>query len=233
MDFWDRLINMMPFHHCQHFLVHSTDSSPFWGAFWGAFLAFLFGFITYIVTKRRERYVEHKNALVKLERILYSHLDDFEVMESVATDTRRVMGQQHVTSNRLLSLEIPTDIDIELGNMDLINKLFAYRLRIKRLNINVASINHSLTRLEDLSIGGQPVHPTNFAFISGTIQTLIAEFPRVKALTEELLILVKIHNRKLKAKISFIYGVFNTEWEPVITPEEIETERERLDAEIQ
>jgi hypothetical protein len=192
MDFWDRLINMMPFHHCQHFLVHSTDSSPFWGAFWGAFLAFLFGFITYIVTKRRERYVEHKNALVKLERILYSHLDDFEVMESVATDTRRVMGQQHVTSNRLLSLEIPTDIDIELGNMDLINKLFA-----------------------------------------GTIQTLIAEFPRVKALTEELLILVKIHNRKLKAKNSFIYGVFNTEWEPVITPEEIETERERLDAEIQ
>ena len=219
-------------HHYHQIMGSSNGLSVFWGAFLGAFFAFVFGFITYVITKRRERFVQHKNALVKLERMLNKHLNDLAVLEAIANDGERIVGQGKVTSNRLFRLEIPAGVDMEIGSIDLVNKLFTYQTSIDRLNFNTSTINHTLTRLEDLFINGRVVPTENFDFIKSTLQKLIQEIPQLNERATKFLILVRIHIGKLKSKSPFIYGALNTQWELDISQRDIDEENEKLRQEI-
>ena len=223
----------MSYYHFHHIANFSGTSSNFWGAFFGAFFAFLFGILTYVITKRRERFVQHKNALVRLERILNKHLDDLAVLQTVTIDGKRIIELGKVTSNRLFTLQLPENFDMEIGSVELINKFFAYRQSIDRLNFNVDMTNHALTRLEDLFINGQPVPTQNFTFIAGTLQSFLDDIPRLNKRTTNFLVLIRIHFSKIKDKNSFIYGVFNTNWEQSISNEEIKKEHEKLAKEIE
>ncbi|NNM43827.1 MAG: hypothetical protein HKM07_05740 [Chlamydiae bacterium] len=226
----------MDFYYHHHFLNHSISSSgfsSFWGAFAGAFFAFIFGLITYIITKRRERFVQHKNALVLLERALNKHLNDFGALEVLIKGMQNILGQGKVDITRLFHVEIPEKLDIDLASIDLINKFFMYQISIDRLNFNMDSINRALTRIEDLFINGHGVVPENFALVQRLLTGLIGDLPKMDERTKRFLVLVRIHNKRVKNKNSFVYGVFNSLWDHEISKEEIKTERERLDKEIQ
>jgi hypothetical protein len=220
-------------HHFYHAVEQSGTSSSFWGGFWGAFFAFLFGFLTYIITKRRERFIQHKNALVNLERILNKHLDDLAVLQTIALDGERILGQGKVTSNRLFKLKLPDNLDMEIGSVEIINKFFSYRQSIERLNFNSDITNHALAGIEDLFIHGQPVLAQNFSFIAGTLKSFSDDIPHLSKKTKNFLVLIRIHYRKLKDENSFIYGVLNTHWEQLISQQEIKYEHEKLAKEIE
>lgn len=218
------------YHH--NFLQHSSDSSGFWGAFMGAFFAFAFGLLTYWITKRRERFVQHKNAIVRLERVLNKHLDDFGSMEVVIKGMNQNLGLGRVDISRLFKIELPEDLDLDIGSIDLINRFLTYRISIDRLNFNVSSINHALTRVEDMFINSHPVEAENFNFIRRMLDGLIADIPKINSRAIDFLVLIRIHNKRLKNKNTFIYGVFNTLWDQDISDEEIKVERGRLEQEI-
>jgi len=218
-----------------HHLLHQPNntSSPFWGAFLGAFFAFVFGLVTYVITKRRERFVLHKNTLIKLDRSLNKHLNDLSVLKEILEDSMRVASENKVPSNRLFKLELPENIEMDLGSIRLVNKFFSYRLSTDQLNFNTATINHTLTRVEDLFINGQPVRTENFQFIRGTLEKFLVELPKFNEQTIELLLLTRVHQNKLKEANSFIQGVFKTQWEQTITQKEVSEERAILEQEIQ
>lgn len=223
----------MYFHHHIHYLEKGTDgSSGFWGAFLGAFFAFIFGLITYLITKRRERFVQHKTALVKLEQLLNKHLNDLGVLEQIASNQPQLaVGQP--TTNRLFHLKMLPELPLELGSVKLVNKVFTYDLSIDRLNFNADSINHALTRIEDLFIGGQTPHIDNFNRAREWLGNFVNDLKRVNERTIKLLLLTRIHIRKVKEKDNFVYGVFKSTWEQGISDKELNEEREAFTKEVE
>ncbi len=218
------------YHH--HFLQHTSDSSGFWGAFLGAFFAFVFGLITYWITKRRERFVQHKNAVVKLERVLNKHLDDFGSMTTIIKGMNENLGLGKVDISRLFKIELPDNLDVDLGSIDLINKFLVYQISIGRLNFNISSVNHALTRIEDMFINNHPIEPENFNFIRRMLGGLLKDLPRIDNRTLEFLAVVRIHNKRLKHRNTFIYGTLNDLWDQDISEDEIKTEIAKLDQEL-
>ena len=223
----------MYFHY--HHILNNTDSSGsgFWGAFLGAFFAFIFGLITYVITKRRERFVQHKNALIKLDRAMNKHLNDLGVTEVLVKDSNKILGEGKVSTNRLYHLKMPENLTMDLGSIDLINKVFTYELSIDRLNFNIDSVNHALTRLEDMFISGQQPQPENFNFIRRLLDGFNKDLPRLNKRTIKLLVLSRINQKKLKNKNFFIYGVIKSSWEQEISKAEIDEERKKLADEMQ
>src|SRR6185369_1480017 len=109
-------------HH--YFRATQQDWSVFWGAFAGAFLAFIFGLVAYWVTKRRERFVQHKNTLVKLDRVLMKHLFELGRLQELMLNTIQSLAYGHTTSNRLNLLVLPEGVEVELGSLELADNIF-------------------------------------------------------------------------------------------------------------
>lgn len=214
-------------------ITESHSLSIFFGAFFGAFFASVFSLAAYIITKRRERFVIHKNALTKLERIFNKHLDSLSLLRIIGISSIDALDKRKVTSNRLLKLHLQEDIYTDIGSTDLLNKLFIYNASIERLNLNVTTINHSLTNLEDLFINGRSVHDKNYIFIIGTIDTLIKDMPSFTERIIKYLALTRIHIARLKSHNTFIYGLRYTQWEQKISKEEIKQEVAKLRKEIE
>lgn len=228
------ILYLMHYHHLySHF---TTSGSSFLGtllgAFLGAFFAAIFGFITYIITKRRERFVEHKNSLVKLERVLNKHLNDFGTLSVLAKGMDHILGNGRPDVTRLFLLEIPNDIDMKLGSIDLCNKFLTYQICIDRINHNASSINHALTRIEDLFISGQPVVAENFNLVRDWAASFQGSLSEINEVAKKFLVWIRIHNHKLKNKNTFAYGAFKITWEQDVSVEEIKGERSKLDSEI-
>ena len=215
-----------------HYQDNSADWSLFWGAFAGAFFAFAFGLMTYIITKRRERFVQHKNSLVRLERILNKHLNDIGVLHKVVMDMSNTFAHRKVASSRLFNIELPKELDMEVGSKEIINKLLSYQVSLDRLNFNSSTVNHAITRIEDLFINSQIVPIENFSFVSTMLNGFLDSVPKVDEMAKRFLVTVRIHLSKVNKKNSFTYGVFNTTWDHNISDEEIKMERQKLEGEI-
>lgn len=182
--------------------------SGFWGSFFGAFFAFIFGLIAYRITKRLERFAENRNALVRLERVLSRHLNDFYTLQEIVNSTLNILGPK-LTSNRLFSPKVPEDIDLHLGSIEVINKLFNYQVMLDRLGINISNINYALTRMEDVLIGGQPLPQENIESTKKRLIKLRDNLPDFDKELKELLFLVKVNLEKVQ-KSSFFTRVYNS-----------------------
>jgi len=216
-----------------HFIAHSSsDTSSFWGALAGAFFAFVFGLIAYVITKRRESFVEHKNTLVRLQRVLNKHLQDIGSLDTLARGMDTSLSFGNTTSNRLPKMEIPEGLDMQIRSVDLVNKLMTYQISVDRLNLNVSMVNHALTRIEDLFINGRTVAVQNLNIVRNNLSQLREDLSRLNERTKRFLVLVRLHYKKIKDKNSFVYGVYFTQWEQDISEEEIRKEHQKLEEEI-
>lgn len=204
----------------------------FVGSFAGAFFAFVFGIFTYMMTKRRERFINHRNALIKLERVLNKHLDDLETLEFLAKDMIKVSQDNKVSIHRFFSLKIPDNLDDNIGSVDLINKFLMYQISVDRLNLNTSSINKGLIRIEDLFINGQVVPKENFDLIISFLKELLGDLSKFSERVIKFLAFIRIHNNKLRKKNSLITGVFKTRWEQNISENEIKNEIDKVNLEI-
>lgn len=206
----------------------------FWGGFAGAFFAFAFGLLTYWVTKRRERFVLHKTTLIKIDRGLMQNLYDLDILDELIKDTVDCLRRGHTTSNRLGLINIPNDLELDLASIDFINKIFIYRMSLNRLNSNINSTNHALSRIEDLFIGGQSVAQVNFTSLADKLEKFSKnDISKFKDWTRTLLILERIHQKRLQNKNETVEGVLHKQWDFEISDEEISAERKEWEKEVQ
>jgi hypothetical protein len=215
-----------------HFNNSVNNSSNFWGSFLGAFFAFIFGLIAYRITKKWERFVQHKNSLVKLDRILNKHLDHLEILKVLANDSLNILNAGKLTPNRLYEIKIPENLDMELGSIDIVNKLFSYQLCIDKLNINTLHTNNALNRIEEVAVTGQKPHSDNIDFIRKMFTGILADLTPLQDLTRDLLIVVRINYKKIE-KETFLYGILKNHWDFEITEAEIKIENDLLKKEIE
>ncbi len=207
-------------------------SPEFIGAFSGAFFAFIFGLISYFLIKRHESFIEHRNAIVKLERLLNEHLDLISINQSEIAHIIEILGRPALTANRLVQLRTIDDLSIELKSIDLVNDYFSYERSIQRLNTDFERINHSLVSFENVVIGGRPLHPANTTFLLELVRNFSTHLTRINEECKKLLCLVEAHLSILRKKNNIFFGMFHGDLNFNITSEQLEAERLILENDI-
>ena len=214
--------------------LHSYPSflSPeFIGAFSGAFFAFLFGIISYRIIRRFDRFVQHRNALVVLEKLLNEHIDLIGLNRAGALNTSPILRAHKLTHNRLTELPIRNNLNMELGSLDIANRYFSYERGVHRTNVDSQSLNYTLTRFEDVIIGGGVLPGENWFYIVGAIDQVPRHLDKLETETKELLGLVRIHIRRLVNK-GIWYANTNKNWDIAVTERELTDEVVALEQEI-
>lgn len=190
-------------------------------------MAFVFGLLAYWLTKLRERYVLHNNALVKLERALTRQINQFAILSGQIDGIRHVL-EDKLPADRLLSLNLPGGLDIDLGSIDLINKLFLYQFYLDRLDVNISSFNHALDRFEDIRLAGIQLHPDNLEYANKMLSNFKSELSDLEKKAIEFLAYVNINSKKLKEREIFFHRIFHSKWDFEVTQKEVDSEAEKL-----
>ena len=226
------------YHHTPNYIIfHDSNSEPFFlspefiGAFSGAFFAFVFGIVSYRIIKRYERFIQHRNALVSLERLLNEHIDLIGLNRTVALNTQRILEAHRLTHNRLLELPVRKELNTELGSLDIANRYFSYERGIHRTNVDSQSLNYTLTRFEDVMVGGGVLAGENWHYITGAFAQIPQHMNKLEKETKELLSLTRIHIARLAGK-GIWYANAQKEWSVDITDEELKKEMAKLEEEI-
>ncbi len=225
--------------HDSHNYILLQDQKPdpvfftpeFLGAFFGAFFAFLFGLVSYKIIKRYERFVQHRNALVVLERMLNEHTDLIGINKTTALNTQKILERHQLTHNRLIELPVRNELNVELGSITVINKYFSYERWVHRVNVDMQAMNYTLTRFEDVMIGGSPLPAENWHYITGAFAQVPVLMDKLNKATAELLCAVRINLARLKAKGIF-YANTHSVWDIDISEQEMKEEMEKLSEEI-
>lgn len=206
-------------------------SPEFIGAFSGAFFAFLFGIISYRVIKRYERFIQHRDALVTLERLLNEHIDTIGLNKTNALKTQRLLEGHRLTHNRLIELPLKKELDNDLGSPSVINKYFSYERLVQRMNIDSQSMNYTLTRFEDIMIGGSALPAENWHYITSAFAQMPGMMDKVEKETKEMLGLTRIHIARLSGK-GIWYVTTQKNWEVSVSDEDLKKEISVLEEEI-
>jgi hypothetical protein len=211
----------------------SSFWSAFGGAFAGAFFAFIFGLITNRLTKKWERFIQHKNAFVKLDHLLNEHLDGIVLAEHQAKTLMECFKKRIFTYSRFSLFSLPENLNLEFGSLMMSNKYFEYKTTIKRFNHDMTSINYVCTRFEDIVISGKTLKDENLKDIISDVGKFTSDFEKLTNQTKELLALARLNTAELQTKNSFFYGVLNSNWEILLTKEDVQKEIKHIDKEIE
>lgn len=206
-------------------------SPEFIGAFSGAFFAFVFGLVSYRVIKRHERFIKHRDALVILERLLNEHIDIIGLNKSNALNTQKILERHQLTHNRLIELPLRKELNNDLGSLSVINKYFSYERFVQRINIDSRSMNYTLTRFEDVMIGGSVLQAENWHYITGAFAQMPGMMDKLEKETKELLSLARIHIAKLSGK-GIWYANTQKSWDISVSDDDLKKEIAVLEEEI-
>ena len=124
------------------------------GAFLGSFTAFIFGIIAYDYTKKREKWVNHHNALVKTEQLINRHLDEITGNIFLLNGSIETYAKSAFSENELTPLENP-DYMIDFHNIHLINTYQDYQALLEKVNHDLLAWNKSNDRLFNVALSGK------------------------------------------------------------------------------
>lgn len=225
--------------HDSHHYIFLQDQKPdpallspeFLGAFFGAFFAFLFGLASYRIIRRYERFVQHRNALVVLERLLNEHVDIIGLNKTTALNTQKILEKQQLTRNRLLELPTRKELNTDLGSISLVNAYFSYERWLHRINHDTQAMNYTLTKFEDVVIGGNILAQENWHYITGAFAQIPGSMDKLQKATVEILCVVRINIARLSEK-GIWYANTRKSWDVEYTEEDLNKERSALEEEI-
>lgn len=165
----------------------------------GAFFAFLFGMVTYIITKNRERWAKHKNALVEIEYLANEHLDDIAGNVSGINGTLEIFKNNKFTYNRLRLLSLADDLELRLGDINIINQYFNYKVDIQRINEDFNTWNRANELLHSAILTGH-VHPDDIKKNKDHLAHQASEIKKYLSLLNDgcksLLVLIRLRLKK-------------------------------------
>ncbi len=213
----------------------ASDNSQFWGSFYGSSLAFIFGLLTFFVTshisRKRERFMKHNNALVKLEQLLNGHIDDISILKQDSKDFVALLKQDSLVTSRFNTFKLIEELSLELASISLINQYFSYSRLIMRYNLDFSSINYAFTRLEDAAFSNTKLDPGSRELLIVSILNKIKSLDSLEVESKRLLALARLYvykNRNIYPTIAGLFNMFN----PKISKEELNDEIVKIEKEI-
>lgn len=130
----------------------SLFDSPAFAAFLGAFSAFAFGLIAYRYDKKRTRIIKHQNAAVELGYLLNEQLDDIGRNRYLVAGTLQIFKKNLNTYNHFSALRRIEDMELRLGDLDLINRSSTHQNSVIRINSDLNSLNRVIDLLNTAQI---------------------------------------------------------------------------------
>lgn len=166
----------------------------FFGGFFGAFFAFTFGRLADFIGRERERYLKHKNAMVRMEYAIVKHQDMVSRLTYLLDGTIKIISAGKFTHNRFSGLNVLEDIELELADIGLINEVANYWQSVERVNSDCSSLNRIIEMLQELILSGKRPHKDNF-------DHLVEQMGSLKQYVEDLFIK---ENIELNARLRII-----------------------------
>ena len=123
-------------------------------AFLGSFSAFALGIVAYDYTKKRERWKQHHDAVVKAERLISRQIDQIFVNITLLSGAIETFNKEGFSENLLIQLE-NSEISIDLHNLEFINKYEDYHYLVEIANRNMTSWNRSNDRMFTSALSGK------------------------------------------------------------------------------
>lgn len=212
----------------------NQDNSQFWGPFLGAFFAFIFGLAAFAITnrisKKAERVVKHKNAMVKIEQMLQCNIDEIAISKYTSKSIQEILEKGVLVSSRFNNLTLINEVLLELADIGLVNKYFSYSRSVTRFNLDFSSINYSLTRLEDAFLSGMAVDNEKKIIIAA-LKEKFSTLDHLEAETKEFLGIVRLHLNYIKQKTGLFGSIF-MKFNYQINPEDLSSELINIEKEI-
>lgn len=206
------------------------------GAFLGAFFAFIFGLITFYLQKKFERYWKHKNAVVEIEHLLNDHLNDSAGNQYLLQGAVNTLKKYHMTYTLLNQFRMPNDMDLRIGDLDVLNAYSDYKEPVTKLDNGLASWQGLNERLQQNVIAnpGMPVAIVhkNMEHIQKQAEALVKFLLGLDEDTKRFLAFIRIYMRKDRHIWSIWLLKKKNGNKPIISKEEIDKEIETLDTEI-
>lgn len=225
----------MYFHHYIQQCTATGQNFQFWGAFWGAFFAFIFGLVAFFITSnmsnKRKRFIKHKNAIVKLEQLLNTHIDEITIAQHIAKSIKEILESGAFVTTRFSKFKLISEIPSELASITLVNKYFSYSRTIIRFNLDFSSINYSLARFEDAVLANIKLSENNRKYLIKAVDDKQDDLNNLEADTKEFLAIARLYLNKIRncnPTVCGMLGKFDSE----ITPEELSAELVKLEEEI-
>ena len=170
--------------------------------------------------------------MVSIERFLNEHIDLIALNKSNAINTKPILERHHLTHNRFTELPLKKELHTELGSLDLANRYFSYERGVHRANVDSQSLNYTLTRFEDVMIGGGVLPGENFQYVVGAVDRIPGLMDVLTKETIGLLSLVRLYVSRLAGK-GLWYANWNKNWDMQISEEDLKAERIKLEKEIE
>jgi hypothetical protein len=212
--------------------VTTSNNGQFWGLFLGAFFAFIFGLATDYLVKRRDRFKEHWNALVYLDRLLNNHIDAIGIAGTTGNTIVTILQSGALVGSRFVKFKEIDPILIKLANIELVNKYFSYNLSIGRFNEDFSMVDRALTRFEDAFLAGRAIDERSKSFIiSSWNDILLGKLNDLRSDNLDLLARVRLAMEKQKNR-GYIYEMFGNWKELNFSQEETDSEKSKIEAEI-
>jgi hypothetical protein len=224
--------------HRPEIILQSKDS--IWpgavGAFLGAFFAFIFGLITFYLQKKLERYWKHKNAVVEIEHLLNDHLNDSAGNQYLLQGAIDTLKRHHMTYTLLNQFRMPEDMDLRLGDIDILNAFADYKEPVIKLNNGLTSWQGLNDRLQQNIIANPgmpaPIVHKNMEHIQKQAEALVKFLLGLDEDTKRFLAFIRIYMRKDKHIWSIWLLKKKNGDKPIISKGEIDTELKTLETEI-
>jgi len=136
------------------------------GAFLGAFFAFTFNQISHNIEKARKRFIIHKNSMVRIEYLIVKQQDQIGRLMFLLNETVKIINSAKFTHNRFNNLAIIPEIELNLGDINLINNVSDYWISLERVNRDLDSINRLIETIQTLGLSGIMPNKKNFAHLA-------------------------------------------------------------------
>jgi hypothetical protein len=219
-------------------IVNSNDSiwSSALGAFFGAFAAFIFGLIAFYLQKKFERYWKHKNSVVEIEHLLQDHLDQSAANQFLLNGAIETLQRHHMTYTLLTQLRLSEDINLRVGDLELLNKYFDYKEPVVKVNHGMKTWEGMNTQLHQTIISNPtlpaPIVHQNMNHLKEQAQSLLKFMAALDKDTEYLLGYVRVYMRKDKHIWSLWLHKKRYSDAEFVSEDEIQSEIKILESEI-
>ena len=209
------------------------------GAFFGGIVAFLVSQVNERIKRHRKRWFEHRNSLPALEHLLNEILD--------VTGSNRHTAKTAIDSISAIDSAVPIvwsephtlEFDPHLGGkllrMELINELFSYRVRIRRLNYDTLSLSRAYSEARTRFLSGdlsREQYLQTLIEFQGGLKVLFSAYGLIDERTLSLLARLRV---SLHKDMTHDERGWTFYWMPkpeVVSKDEVKEERGILDKEI-
>ncbi len=206
------------------------------GAFLGAFFAFTFGIIAFYLQRRFERYSKHKNSVVEIEQLLNDHLNNRAANKYLLEGAIKTLRLHHVTYTLLTPFRLPEDIELRIGDLEVLHEYSEYKDPVEKLNHSMLTWQGLNEKLQENLIANPtlpaPIVHANMKQVREQAEALIKFLEGLDADTNHFLAYIRIYLRKDKNILSIWLLKRKNKNKPIITEKEIQKELEVLKSEI-